>query len=271
MDLVKLYFPFFSSLALLFFAFRSNFGNGEVLRVERFGFNIVITKTIAGRVAFLIASLSFFSYYLYMDFSHFFPSHFEIQVFYDKEGINKSLEIFNNTELEELGYKGENITIADEYYKTLDDRLRQILSYEGFFSINSGIVHSEGETSFKVQQTSGIHNYYVTESKGHLTHVLEVPGKPKISFLSFFDKMPSSKDYIRPSVSQIILSRELVISPRFKQIIAESNKSDGVVFDHELIGVTKINLFPYPSFSDTVYFYDAGNRGIVPIGYAIYK
>lgn len=271
MDIVKLYLPFFSSLALLFFAFRTNFGNTEVLRIEKFGFNIVVTRTLAGRAAFLIGALSFFSYYLYMDYSKFFPSHFEMEVFYDKEGIRNSLEIFTDTELKDLGYEGENTTLIDEYYKSLDERLRQILSYEGFFSLDNGIVHSEGETSFKVQQTSGIHNYYVTESKGQLTHLLEVPGKPRVSFLSFFDKISTSSDYIRSSISQIVLNRELTISPKFKQIIAEKNKSDGVVFDHALIGITKIYLFPYPSFSNTLYFYDAGNRGIVPIGYAVYK
>lgn len=270
MELLKLYGPFFSSLALLIFVFRANFGKNVVLKIQKYGFEFVITKTLAGRAAFLVGSLSLFSYYLYMDYSQFFPSHFEMEVFYDEEGIKQALGVFSKQELEKLRYNKDEELIKS-YYKSLDKRLQDILSYKGFFSLEHGIVHSEGATSFKVSQTSGIHNYYITESKGQLTHILDVPGRPRISFLSFFDKIPSSSDYIRPSIARIILERELIISPRFKQIIAEKNKSDGVVFDHLLIGVTKVYLFPYPTFSNTMYFYDAGNKGIVPIGYAVYK
>lgn len=271
MDIVKLYGPFLSSLALLILALRARFGDEAVLSIQKYGFEFVVTKTIAGRAAFLVGALTLFSYYLYMDYSQFFPSHFEIEVFYDDEGIDKSLSVFSQKELSSLGYKGKDVALVKTYYQSLDKKLREILSYDGFFSLEHGIVHSEGETSFKVRQTPGIHNYYVTESKGQLTHILDAPGQPNIGFLSFFEKIPSSSDYIRPRLTQILFDQELVISPRFKQIIAEKNRSDGVIFDHALIGVTKISLFPYPTFSNTVYFYDANEKGIVPIGYAVYK
>lgn len=271
MDILKLYGPFFCSLVLLVASLRAGFGDEAILTIQKYGFDFVVTKTIAGRVAFIVGALSFFSYYLYMDYSQFFPSHFEMEVFYDDEGIEKSLNVFTQEELSQLGYTGRNKSLIASYYQSLDNKLREILSYEGFFSIEDGVVHSEGETSFKVTQTMGIHNYYITESKGQLTHILDAPRRPKIEFLSFFEKIPSSTDYIRPSFGQIVFDQELIVSPRFKQIIAEKNKSDGVIFDHTLIGVTKIYLLPYPNFSNTVYFYDAQEKGIIPIGYAVYK
>lgn len=178
---------------------------------------------------------------------------------------------FTSEELKLLGYQGFNKGDVEEYYRSLDERLGLLLHYEGFFSVRDGTVHSKGQTSFKVQQTDGIHNYYIAESKGELSHCLERAEKPTVNFLSFFDKLPSPNDYIRPKLLDLLLKQEVVIAPRFKQILAEKNKSDGVIFDHVLVGVTKVFLVPYPRYSNTVYFIETKNHGLVPIGYAVYK
>jgi hypothetical protein len=82
------------------------------------------------------------------------------------------------------------------------------------------LFHSEEETSFKVIKTIGIQNCYIIHSNGQLRHSLERPGKPRIWFLSFFEKIHSSSDYIRPTFRQIVIDREVVISLQYKQIIA---------------------------------------------------
>ena len=194
-----------------------------------------------------------------------------MEIFYDEKGIQRSLSVLTSEELNSIGYIGFNKSDVEEYYLSLDDRLRLILHYDGFFSVRDGIVHSKGETSFKVQQTDGIHNYYISDSKGELSHTLERAGNPTVNFLSFFEKLPSPNDYIRPKILELILNQEVVIAPKFKQILAEKHRSDGVIFDHVLVGATKIYLIPYPHYSNTVYFIETKNHGVVPIGYAVYK
>lgn len=269
--MLKLYAPFISSVALIVLALKVKLGDTPFVTIRRFGFDFVLTRNLAGKIAFMAGALSLLSTYIYLDYSKFFPSHFEMEVFYDEKGIQNNLSVFTSGQLHSLGYQGFNKSDAEEYYRSLDERLGLLLHYDGFFSVRDGTVHSKGQVSFKVQQTDGIHNYYISDSKGELAHTLERAGKPTVNFLSFFEKLPSPNDYIRPTVLELLLKQELIIAPKFKQILAEKNRSDGVTFDHILVGVTKVYLFPYPRYSDTVYFIETKNHGIVPIGYAIYK
>lgn len=271
MDILTLYAPFISSIALVVIAFRTQFGNTSLITISKFGFDLTLTRNTAGKLAFIAGALSLLSSYIYLDYSKFFPSHFEMEVFYDENGIHNNLGIFNEKELKSIGYQGFRKNDVEVYYKSLDKRLNTLLHYEGFFSVRNGTVHSKGQTSFKVQQTDGIHNYYISESRGELSHALERAGKPTISFLSFFEKLPSPNDYIRPKLLELIAKPEVVIAPKFKQILAEKNKSDGVIFDHVLVGATKIYLFPYPRYSSTIYFIETQSHGLIPIGYAVYK
>lgn len=271
MDILQFYTPFAAALTLFLVAIKYQFGDETVLTINNFGFEIKITKNIAGRIAFSIGAITILSYYIFFDYSKYFPNHLEMEVFYDKDGIEKSLSVFSPEELSDIKAQSYEKKAADFYYAALDEKIKSILKYKQFFSISDGIVHSEGETSFVVQKTSGILNYYIAGSKGELVHSREIPGHATVNCLSFFEKLPSSNDYIRPSIWQIFLKREIVISPKFKQIIAENNKSTGVLFDHTLLGLTKVYIFPYPYFSNTVYFFESKINGLIPVGYAVYR
>ena len=272
MDFIQLYLPFFGSLSLLYFAFKAKFGSDEVLRVEKFGFHFVITKALAGRVAFLMGACSMFPYYLTMDYSKFFPTHMEVETFYDQDGIRETLKIFSEDELTNLGVIKNYSEYADEHYKYLDDQLKEVLRpfEKGFFSVKQGSVYSKGTTSIHVEKTDGIHNYYVKESSGSFTHILEAPKMKSISYLSYFEKKATSRDFIRPTVLQILIDREYLLSTEYKQILAEHRNSNGSEFDHKLLVATKLYLFPMPSFSNSVYLKEVGDKRI-PIAYAVYK
>lgn len=271
MDILKLYAPFISSVALIIWALKTSFGSTPIVTISRFGFDFVLTRNLAGKIAIIVGVISLLSTYIYLDYSKFFPSHFEMEVFYDEQGIERSLSVFTSEELQALGCLKFNKYGAEKYYRSLDERLGLLLHYKGFFSVRDGIVHSKGETSFKVQQTDGVHNYYISDVNGELAHTLEMAGKPSVNFLSFFEKLPSPNDYVRPPLLELFLKQEVIIAPKFKQILAEKNRSDGVIFDHVLVGVTKIYLVPYPRYSNTVYFVETKNYGVIPIGYAVYK
>ncbi|MGB6016550.1 MAG: hypothetical protein WBG32_17580 [Nodosilinea sp.] len=271
MDVLKLYFPLTMGITLAFFAFKAKFKETPVLIIRRFGFDFLVTNNTIGKIVFLSGSLLFLTTYIHMDYTPFFPTYLEMEVFYDEPSIQQNLAIFTEKELDDLGYQNFSKNDVDEYYKSLDSRLNELFEFEEFFSVRDGLIYSKGNTTFKVQQTDGFQKYYMAEAKGELEHTVERPGKPAIRFLSFFENTRSPHNFIRPKIIDLLTQGRIVVAPRFKQIIAEENRFDGVLFNHVLVGVTKIYLFPYPRFSNSIYFIETKNQGLVPVAYAVYR
>jgi hypothetical protein len=273
MVLIKLYVPALLAIAFIIVSLRLNIKDKLVLTLTPpfLKISIPITNRVLCRLILVGLSLTCFYYYLVLDFSSFFPSTYEMDVYYDEEGIENSLSQFTEDELEEIGFGGYDKKITNIYYKDIDKRINSTLNYQGFFSLRDGIVHSHGEADFEVTKDSGFHKYCIKKAKGELTHILERPNTGNISLKSFFDLMPTSYDHLNPSFSDIFIKRRIILQPRFKQIFAENYRSDGVLFDHTLVGITRVVLFPVPTFKNTVYFYEALNGRLIPIGYAVYS
>ncbi len=271
MFFAKVYAPIIPAILLIAVALRYKFKENELFPIEIYRFKFYVTEKLAGRAICLLAALSIIPYYVTLDFTQFFPDRLDVEVFYDHQGLQSSMNVFTGEELTRLGYRTGNEHLAKEYDKDLDLKIKDLLKLDGFFSVSDGVVHSSGETTFEVARTKGIHNYHIEASKGELAHSLERPNHKTLKIKSFFEKLPSVHDYLRPTFRDILVKKEIVMAPRFRQIVAEQNLSDGVIFDHVLIGATKVYLFPYPSFSNTVYLFDSATGGSVPIGYAVYK
>lgn len=272
-SIVSLYWPATLSVILLIIAVKYKFREKLLfeLKIGIVGLNIPVKSNIILRLTLIVLSFLCINYYLLMDYSSFFPDRLKMDVFYDAEGLNNNLEMFSEGELSELGCAKDGLKLSNVYYNELDEKLNEILKYDNFFSVSNGVVHSHGETSFEVSKVSGFQTYYLDESKGELSHYLEIPNKKKITFMSFFEKLPTSNDYFRPNLFNVIASGSYIMQPRFKQIIAENIKSEGVVFDHTLVGVTKIRFLPIPKIENTIYFYEISGKGLVPVAYAVYK
>lgn len=274
---VKLYGPLLLFLILMIIVFtvkksdKMTYINLNLLGLAQY--RISISNVILSRVMILLTALISLSAYLYCDYSKFFPNDkLKMEVFFEKKGIQESLKAFTKQELNELNIVSENYEkYQSVYYNDLDKELRKILHTQCFFTLKDGIIYSEGETSFVIEKIAGLQNYYIRESKGELNHVLERPNDKQISFKSFFEKVNSSNDYLTPSLIDIYIKHAVILKPRFKQIIAEYYRSDGVIFHHTLYGITKIKLFPFPMYSNTIYLYENKTVGLIPIGYAVYR
>lgn len=272
MFFIKLYGPFVVAVVLLLAAFKIKLKETILftLKPPFLEIAIPISSRIACRAILILLSLFSLNYYFLIDFSSLFPERFKMTVFYDDEGLRHSLSFFSKEELKKMGYAPINYDLSRIYYEALDKKIKGILNYKEFFSLKQGIVHSEGEVFFKVEKVSGVHNYCITESKGELIHILERPNAKSISFKSFFEKSASSHDYLNYPLTEV-LKGEVVLQPRFKQIIAENYRSDGVLFDHTLVSAIKISFFPLPKIENTVYFFELEGKGLIPVAYAIYK
>lgn len=273
MIIMKLYGPALLSIVLIILSFRIKFGDETIFKakVPFVEFDIPIKSRILCRLILVCLSLSCIYYYFTMDFSSFFPQRYLMDVYWDEDGLRESLSKFSSKELEQIGFIDNNKESAKIYYDALDKTLKKMLNYEGFFSTKEGIIHSHGESYFKVEKTSGFHKYHIIEAEGELIHKLDRRNARSISFKTIFEKIPSSHDYFRPTFSDIIIKRGAILQPRFKQILMENYRSDGIVFDHTLVGVTKVNFFPVPSFGNSIYLFELPNGNLVPIAYAVYK
>lgn len=245
----------------------------NILGIVRFPI-FTTNKKIIELLLFFMAILCL-AYYSCMDFSSFFPKNLDMQVYYSPKELEKNLAFYSQKELTERHIIYKNFEkYQDEYFKDLDERLRQLVhdsSLVGFFTHSNADIHSEGQTTFIVEKIEGLQNYHLKESKGELTHMLEEPRAAKYEFRSIFEKDKSENDFINPSLWDIVFGRDIIIMPSFKESIEEVFSSSNTKFDHRLFGLTKISIFPYPKFSNTIYLYDKPNVGLIPIGYAIYK
>lgn len=267
-NFLDLYFPILLSLLfLIFFCFKKFNVEQKYLPIKLFDviqFDLPILHVNYIK-AFIILLACLPLYYSFSrDYSRFFPKEFSMEVFYDKEGISETLSGFSQEDLENLGI-AKDLSIRDSvYFSKLDDEVRKNNIATNFFTRKDCIIHSSGSTSFKVEKADGFQKYHVYESKGELQHFLECSQEKQICLKSFFEKLPSNSDYITGSFSSII------IIPKFKQTIAEKNRSDGIIFNHILYGLTKIKIFPTISYSNTLYLFEYNGK-LYPIGYAVYK
>ena len=228
--------------------------------------NIVLVRALLVGVALLSLITALIS-----DYSHLYPKTLRMNVFFDRRGIERILKGFSPAERKEIGLLEEYEEHRQAYYASLDRELERVLRERVIFADHHADVHSEGETTFITEKVSGAQRYCIEESEGRLQHVLERPRQTPLRFMTFFEKRSSASDYFEPSLWRLVQGRGCIITPRFNQLLAEDMKSSGRVFDHAIVGITRLRLYPYPSYSTTLYATEVPDGGLAPIGYAVYK
>jgi hypothetical protein len=273
--LITLYAPAALSIISLLMLFRLKKRHQTTVTVQPFGIfgiSFSVSSLVLTRAAACISAVGFLAAYFIIDFSGLVPTHLQMEVFFDGQGISKVLkQYFRPTDLDELGISKDYSSYRQLYFDKLDNEARTVLGNDKFFSVNNGEVHSIGETSFVVVKIEGLQRYFIQESKGELTHSLEVPHRPTLQFYTLFQKLPTADDYISPSFTDLVILRRILFRPKFKQLLAENRTSKTVTFNVVVVGITSGTLFPWPSFSPTVYCAEFPKVGLVPIAYAIYK
>ncbi|MCA9369008.1 hypothetical protein KC721_01815 [Candidatus Woesebacteria bacterium] len=133
-------------------------------------------------------------------------------------------------------------------------------------------LHGHGRTIFVAKKIAGFHRYYAHECNGNMIFTVEGPNKDPFTFQSFFDKHPSSNDYISVSFTDLFFKRYIIIKPMFKEYVADHVAGGRSHYDHVLYGITKVHSFPYPNFGQTLYCYKKENNDeLIPVGYCIYQ
>jgi hypothetical protein len=228
--------------------------------------NIVLARTVLGILALLSMTAA-----LLADYSELYPESLKMNVFFDQQGIYKTLRSFSKSECLELGIVEDYEPHQKIYYRMIDEELERVLGVRLAFVDHREDIYSEGETTFIVEKVSGVQRYHLEESEGKLRHVLERRREAPLHFMTFFEKKSSSRDYFEGDLWKLLTGRGCIIAPLFNQILAENMKTSGRIFDHAVVGVTRVRLYPFPCYSTTLYLSVVENVGLVPIGYAVYR
>ncbi|MER2513179.1 MAG: hypothetical protein ABTQ25_12330 [Nitrosomonas ureae] len=232
--------------------------------------NAWLIKTI---ILFLVVTL--FLYGITINFSKYFPTNLIMDTYFDIPGIKRTLSIFNNNDLEDINIPQDWDTRLSEYDNDIILSLRKNWGDSGLPDIMSDdqnlrdLIHASGEASFFVDKI-GILTYKIVKSEGRLNYEVDLPRKQRRKFKGEFHLRDTGENYIRPKIFEIIKSPSLTLKPQFMQVLKIDSWPELGIFDHLVIGATKVTLLPIPTFSDTIYFWRSSNGEWIPIGYSIY-
>jgi hypothetical protein len=258
------------------FFFKKDGEGKAVFNVICFNFEIPIKRTFIFRCLVVVLALLSFAYPAFRDYSQFFPTTYQMEAFFDDDGISKSLARFSQEEVTSLGILTDWPEKKRQYFKRINEIVTQQLGIPGFFSSKSEYIYSKGETKFVVEKVQGTwQQYYIKEAWGDLAHFVEQPGRKPATFKSKFKLLRSGGDHISVSIADIYLHFSKILKPQFQQyaVLAATPKSERILYDHCLYAVTKIRFFPVNDIGNTIYCINIGtsqNQRLVPIGYCVY-
>ena len=246
-------------------------GLGEVLKLK-----LDKLPGWVGRLVVVLVGLGLILAGFGRDVSTLFPRHLRMDVYFDLPGLRSEVaSVFDKQELQELGVRQgwESRTLL--YDQALKEHLATLWELQ---EAGSGVdtayvaretLHAHGKTSFIVERV-GLLSYRLIESVGELKHRIDVPRivSPLRQFKTEFELRPSAGDHLRPRSILRFLKKGYTLQPRFKQILTKGR--DLVEFDHEVIGATKVHVFPMPKFGNTIYLWRDPDGGLVPVAYAVY-
>ena len=198
-----------------------------------------------------------------------------MDVYFDLPGIERTLGLFRKEQLRPISLADNWKGLLGNYDREVKHSLTQVWRRRGsrdlatLADMSREFVHARGEAIFRAERV-GVFAYHIVESKGSLDYEVDIPKKPKIKFRGEFYLRETAANHIRPSLLELIWSRDIVIRPEFKQVFSVEQDGVDAPFDHVVICVTQVSLLPVPSFSNTLYLWQLPDGMTVPIGYAVY-
>jgi hypothetical protein len=228
------------------------------------------------RGTLLLGALFLFWQAASVDFAHIFPSRMRMDVFYDLPGIKRTLTEFSPAELRAAAVAPNWESRLPAYDEVIRRHLSEAWRRTDPSSATDTVyikrenLHARGETSFSLERL-GFLEYRLRESQGSLDQIVEAPGAPLMSFRTSFNLRGSPNDYVRSTVPQLLRTRAIIMRPEFTQAITVDAKGAAVQVDHIIMALTKVHLWYYPRFNQTLYLWIDRDGKTVPIGYAIYS
>jgi hypothetical protein len=236
--------------------------------------NVVITKAVC-----YVISVILLIYALSIDFSKYFPTTLNMDVYYDLNGIHRTLDRLDSEDRAQLNIADDWLVGIGEYDRDVIFNIAKLWDKEGLPNswpnnlLPRPHFSGSGQTTFVVERLS-FFTYKIVESQGRLTYSTTSPRNEVKSFSGASKIKPTASSYIRPTLTRLLSKPSILITPEFMQIFGNGSvRTDvaGVNFDHSLIAATEITLLPTPSIGDTVLLWKAKSGQLIPVAYAIYR
>ena len=230
-------------------------------------------KVIYGKLILIFISLFFLTrYYFVLDYSVFFPTNLKMTVtFNNSNGVKKLMEEFGIASYDGLIIE-QDTAFVTAFFKKIDDNIYSNTTFQNFFTdcviTENNTLTIDGVAEFKVTKIEGVQNYIIEVAKGELINKKINKNQAEQSISSEFVKTSSTNDKLNVNLLKPL--SDIIMAPQFSQIILIKDKN-GIhkIPQENLIGMTKVTIFPYPNFSNTLYLVKDKNR-LIPIGYAVY-
>jgi hypothetical protein len=222
------------------------------------------------RVLLLSGSGIFLAYPAFRDYTSFFPRHIPMQAFFDDDGVAATLAEFTQEERNLFHLASDWPTRKAAYFLRLNEELEKQDAGDFRFDVNSGVVHSTGQTNIEARQ---IHKwrqiYQFTSIQGQLKHVVDRAGRPTARIDSEFELLESGASVVNLTFANLYLAKPILVQPLFKQLMRMSQGRE--IYHHNLIAATRIDVFPMIDISRSIYLWTDSDGSRVPIGYALYS
>ncbi|MGB7290550.1 MAG: hypothetical protein WBD99_00050 [Thermodesulfobacteriota bacterium] len=271
---LELTLPFIIGIfALILMFFFSKEGQSNItFTFFNLNYQLPVKSVFAIRFTLLIIAFVLFSVPAFQDYTTFFPSHYEMEVFFDDDGIEKSLKEFSASEIESFNISKNWKYEKMQYFRKLNEDVFKTLGINNFFDLRGGYIYSIGETKVFIEKTKGWQRYYIREASGFLTHYLEKPNEQKRQFNSRFILLSTPDNFIDVTLSDIYFRHTKILRPQFKQMASLTPTGEKILYHHSLITITKVRFFPIIKINNTVYFIRGKDAfHLIPIGYAVYR
>lgn len=240
--------------------------------------SVLTSDTAIVRIAGGATAIFLVLYALNVDFSKFFPPVLKLAVFYDLEGIKDGVDELSVQEKASLGIEANWIDRVSEYDQDAIAGLRTIWQKNHYPDSWPHTGHPRphftgaGYTTFKVARI-GFLSYQIVESIGQLAYTVQAPRDGWTYFPGASTLVPTIHNYIRPKLLELLRRRSILIRPEFAQVFGAAALHDGLGplgHDHTLAAVTRVTLFPFPTFGDTLYLWRSKSGANIPVARSVY-
>ncbi len=241
-----------------------------------FRLEVPVKRAFVVRLILLLSALVLLCVPAFRDYSEFFPADYDIEVFFDDEGINKTLIDYTRKELASIHIAPDWVQRKQDHLRKLNQIVARKVGISEFFQLSGDYVHSKGQNRFVVEKVKGVwQEYRIKEGHGELRHFVEDPKRHR-QFRSKFELLSTSDNYIHVSLTDLYLRYTKILRPQFKQFTVVSTSPAGedvlLFYPQSIVAITKVRFFPVPSIGNTVYCIQAeglDSLKLVPIGYAV--
>jgi hypothetical protein len=272
---IDLTYPFLLGGLVIALQFFIKAAESDLTKVQFSLFGIVtfesaLRKLWLVRITLGLLAVCLFGISAIRNYAQFFPTHMQMEVFFDDEGIQKALAQFDEDELKSLNITSNWQSEKANYIASLNAVLED-MKHPFRFDARKNAVRTKGENNIKVEKVEswGWQQYHIVSGKGAVTHTYEIPGQSAYTISSTFELLESDANDLDLSFADIYWRWKKLIKPEYKQIFSRS-PSD-VFYSHNLISLTKVRFFPYVDTGKSVYLArQIGSNKLIPIGYAIY-